>query len=68
MTVEEHSIIGGLGSAVAEFVSALDKPNRVVRLGHPDYFGKTGEYEFLLQRYGLTADGIVDSVLTEINK
>jgi transketolase len=68
VTVEEHSIIGGLGSAVAEFVSALDKPNRVVRLGHPDYFGKTGEYEFLLQRYGLTADGIVDSVLTEINK
>lgn len=68
VTVEEHSIIGGLGSAVAEFVSSLDKPNRVVRLGHPDYFGKTGEYEFLLQRYGLTADGIVESVLTEINK
>lgn len=68
VTVEEHSIIGGLGSAVAEFVSSLDKPNRVVRLGHPDYFGKTGEYEFLLQRYGLTTDGIVDSVLTEINK
>jgi transketolase len=68
VTVEEHSIIGGLGSAVAEFVSSLDKPNRVVRLGHPDYFGKTGEYEFLLQRYGLTADGIVDSVLTEVNK
>jgi transketolase len=68
VTVEEHSIIGGLGSAVAEFVSSLDNPNRVVRLGHPDYFGKTGEYEFLLQRYGLTADGIVDSVLTEIKK
>ena len=68
VTVEEHSIIGGLGSAVAEFISSLDKPNRVVRLGHPDYFGKTGEYEFLLQRYGLTADGIVDSVLTEVNK
>ena len=68
VTVEEHSIIGGLGSAVAEFVSSLVKPNRVVRLGHPDYFGKTGEYEFLLQRYGLTADGIVDSVLTEFIK
>jgi transketolase len=66
VTVEEHSVIGGLGSAVAELVSSLDTPNRVVRLGHPDQFGKTGEYEFLLQRYGLTSEGIMTSIVAEV--
>lgn len=66
VTVEEHSVIGGLGSAVAELVSSFDVPNRVVRLGHPDQFGKTGEYEFLLQRYGLTSEGIMTSIVAEV--
>ena len=67
VTVEEHSVIGGLGSAVAEFISSLDMPNRVLRLGHPDQFGKTGEYEFLLQRYGLTSDGITKSIILKVS-
>lgn len=67
VTVEEHSVIGGLGSAVAEFISSLDMPNRVLRLGHPDQFGKTGEYEFLLHRYGLTSDGITKSIMLKVS-
>jgi transketolase len=60
--VEEHSVIGGLGGAIAEYWITAKNPPLVRILGLPDEFGKTGEYEFLLKRYGLTADGISASV------
>ena len=62
LVVEEHSVIGGLGGAVAEHWISTDSPPKVSILGLPDHFGKTGEYEFLLDRYGLTPEGIVNSV------
>ena len=56
---EEHSVIGGLGSAVAEVVSE-NCPVRVVRIGVNDVFGESGKPNELLEGYGLTAENIVE--------
>ena len=58
VTVEEHSIIGGLGSAVSEVV-VENHPIKVVRIGTMDTFGESGNGNDLLQKYGLTVENIV---------
>ncbi|HHY04797.1 MAG TPA: transketolase family protein [Thermoanaerobacterales bacterium] len=58
ITAEEHSIIGGLGSAVAE-VLAESKPVRMKRIGIADEFGQSGKPDELLRLYNLTSDDIV---------
>jgi len=58
VTVEEHSIIGGLGGTVAETVSD-GRPVPVVRVGIHDRFCETGPYEALLDRYGMAVGDIV---------
>lgn len=58
VTCEEHSIIGGLGSAVAE-VLAEKASARLVRVGVKDTFGESGKPADLLKKYGLTAADIV---------
>jgi transketolase len=60
VTVEEHSIIGGLGGAVAEATSS-EFPVPVIRVGIADQFAETGPYEALLDRYGLAIDHIINS-------
>jgi transketolase len=55
---EEHSVIGGLGSAVAEVLSE-NRPTRVLRIGTKDRFGQSGDEKDLLKEYGLTACDIV---------
>ena len=60
VTVEEHSIIGGLGSAVAELLSG-EAPVPVVRVGLADTFAETGPYEALLDRYGMSIEHIVSA-------
>lgn len=57
VTVEEHTVFGGLGSAVAEVVVATH-PVRMRLLGVPGVFAPTGSPEFLLDHFGLTAAGI----------
>jgi transketolase len=61
ITAEEHSIIGGLGSAVCEVVSERH-PVPVVRVGIKDIFGESGKPAELLKAYGLTAEDIVKAV------
>ncbi len=61
VTVEEHQMAGGLGSAVAEYLSATT-PARVIRCGVDDQFGQSGEPEELLAHYGLNAAGIVSRI------
>ena len=61
VTSEEHSIVNGLGSAVAEFV-AEHCPVPVVRHGVNDEFGRSGAAKAVLEAYGLTAEGIVEKV------
>jgi len=58
VTAEEHSIIGGLGGAVAELLGA-ECPVPVERVGIEDRFGQSGSPEELLEHYGLTATAIV---------
>ena len=65
VTAEEHSVIGGLGSAVAETLSRLN-PVRIEMLGQQDTFGESGKPEELKKKYHMTADDIeiaVKSVL-----
>lgn len=57
VTVEEHSIIGGLGSAVCD-VLAEKLPSRVLKIGVDDTFGESGAASELLEKYGLYAEGI----------
>lgn len=61
ITAEEHSIIGGLGSAVCEVVSE-SHPVPVVRVGIKDVFGESGKPAELLKEYGLTPEDIVKAV------
>jgi transketolase len=53
-TVEEHSIIGGLGGLVAEILSE-NSPRRVIRYGIEDKWGESAPNDFLLDKYGLSA-------------
>jgi transketolase len=61
ITVEEHQIIGGLGGAVAEYLSEA-RPTRVKRLGVHDQFGQSGEPEELIAHYGMDKRAIVETV------
>jgi transketolase len=67
VTAEEHSIIGGLGSAVAEAL-AEGCPVPMVRLGVNDEFGHSGPAGDLLKEFGLTADNIVAKAKEAIAK
>jgi transketolase len=58
VTVEEHSIVGGLGGAVAEHLSEMC-PVPVVRVGIADRFAESGPYADLLDRYGMSVNDIV---------
>lgn len=61
VTVEEHSVIGGLGSAVAE-VLCEKAPTRLLRIGVKDCFGESGPALELIHKYGLDAEGICKKV------
>jgi transketolase len=60
VTVEEHSIVGGLGGAVAEAVTAAC-PVPVIRVGIADRFAESGPYHELLDRYGMSVADIVQA-------
>ena len=61
VTIEEHSIIGGLGSAVCDTLAA-NYPVKVKKIGVEDVFGESGPAKALLKKYGLDADGIYAKV------
>lgn len=64
-TVEEHSIIGGLGAAVSECLSERC-PTKLTRIGINDVFGESGPAKELLHKYQLDADGIYARILSEM--
>lgn len=61
ITAEEHSVIGGLGSAVSEFLSEVH-PTKIKKLGVYDKFGQSGKAEELLEKYELTSQKLVSMV------
>ena len=64
-TVEEHSVIGGLGDAVAS-VLAEKRPTKLTKIGVNDVFGESGPAVELLHKYKLDAEGITERVLREL--
>lgn len=66
VTVEEHTIIGGLGGAIAEFKASKKSSPPQLAIGLPDEFGATGDYGYLLDKYGLRAQKITQLVLSHI--
>jgi transketolase len=65
-TIEEHSITGGLGSAVAEYVSSIPDSPVVNRIGLPDEFVITAEYRYILEKYGLVGSHIANTIKEKI--
>ena len=61
VTVEEHSVIGGLGSAVCDVV-ATSAPAKVLKIGVNDVYGESGPAAQLIKKYGLDAEGIYNKV------
>ena len=66
LTVEEHSIIGGLGSAVADVLSTKC-PTKLIKIGVNDVFGHSGPAVELLKQFGLSADNIVKTATEAVN-
>ena len=62
VTVEEHSIVGGFGGAIAEKIATGNKRPKQLFLGLPSRFGRAGEYDFLLDHYGLTGNKIAEKI------
>lgn len=63
LTIEEHQVAGGMGSAVCELL-ALEYPVKIHRLGLQDEFGQSGEPNELISHYHLDAPGIIEQVKT----
>lgn len=61
ITIEDHSIIGGLGSAICEVLSE-EYPTKVIRMGIQDKFGKSGKAEQLLKYFKLDSNAIIEKV------
>ena len=67
VSVEEHNIIGGLGSAIAEYKSSLKNyPNQLI-LGINDTYSKGGNYKFLEEKHRLTPEKIVEDIVKKID-
>lgn len=63
VTIEEHSIIGGLGSAVAEILSEYGSHAPLLKLGINGAYKKAGSYEYMLEQHGLTVSKIADELM-----
>jgi len=65
-TMEEHSIIGGLGSAVSEFLSEVN-PTKVYRIGLEDLFGESGTKDDLFCKFGFTKDAVYKRIKDKLS-
>lgn len=63
ITVEEHSVVGGLGSAVSEYYSDKKRRPFVHKMGIKDEYCHGASHETILNQYGLTQDGIINKIL-----
>lgn len=61
ISIEDHNIIGGLGSAISEVLTE-NYPTKLIRLGIKDTFGKSGKAEELMKYFGITADDIIKKI------
>ena len=68
VTVEDHSIIGGLGGAVAEVIASNGLNKKLLRIGINDVFGRSGKADELLKYYGLDGESIAKRIMEEMKK
>ena len=68
VSVEEHSVIGGLGSVIAEYKTKFSNSPPHLILGLPDNFGKTAEYRYLLDKYRLVGKKIAVDIIEFVNE
>ena len=66
VSVEEHNIIGGLGSAIAENLAQNNKSPKLLTIGVNDHYSKGGSYKFLKEMHGLTEEKIINTITKEI--
>ena len=62
VTIEEHNVIGGLGSAVSEVISEIDKCPKKISFGINDMYSKGGSYSYLKNKFGLNYDEISKTI------
>ncbi len=65
LSIEDHSIIGGLGSAIAEVLCDIGIGKKLIRLGMQDTFGESGDETLLLRKYGMDAKEIFETIKKE---
>ena len=68
VTVEEHSIFGGLGSTIAEVLSELNEKPPQLMIGVSREYKPAGSYEFMLEQYALTGNHIVEKILKKYSE
>lgn len=66
VTIEEHNIIGGLGSAISEVISQIPNTPKTALIGIEDEYSEGGTYNFLLKKHRLDPEGIVNRILLEL--
>ncbi|MEO5969985.1 MAG: transketolase C-terminal domain-containing protein [Bdellovibrionia bacterium] len=66
LTVEDHTVIGGLGSCVAEAFATQAQHAKLIRLGVQDTFGESGDPAELYDKFGISAKSIADRILREL--
>ena len=62
ITIEEHNVIGGLGSAVSETIASLSSSPRLLSFGINDQYSSGGDYSFLKEKFGLNATNISEKI------
>ena len=67
VTAENHSVINGLGMAVCA-VTSETVPGKVTRLGFQDHFGETATLDYMMHKYGIDSDGMVEVIRSGIRK
>ena len=67
VTLEEHNIIGGLGSVISEVLCSEKKTPPLLKIGIEDQYDKGGSYEFLKKKHNLEGNKIVKKILKKLN-
>ena len=68
ITIEEHSIVGGLGSIIAEKIAKNSIKCHLLTIGLPDSFGPTGSYNYLIDYHGLSGQKIAKKIKKFLKK
>ncbi len=66
VSIEEHCVTGGLGSAVSEVLAEHSSHGRLLRFGTRDRYEAAGDYDYMLSVHGLTAESITEKIVSEI--